>query len=115
MICPICKAETDGVNHNNRGLRCTACWERLPDPPEPALEILPEPVSSAALDIYDVDPGRGFDVGIVPDAVYEKLTKAGYETPGELWEASDEDLLAIRGIGEATLAKLRAHYGGDLL
>ena len=44
----------------------------------------------------------------------EKLTKAGYETPGELWEASDEDLLAIRGIGKVTLAKLRAAYGGDL-
>jgi len=35
MICPFCQAETDGVNHNNRGLRCTACWALLPSMPEP--------------------------------------------------------------------------------
>lgn len=34
MICPTCKIETDGVNHNNRGLRCTACWALLPVPTE---------------------------------------------------------------------------------
>lgn len=30
MICPACGAETKGLNHNNRGLRCTNCWELLP-------------------------------------------------------------------------------------
>lgn len=34
MICPACKNETEGIDHNKRGLRCTFCWERLPAPDE---------------------------------------------------------------------------------
>lgn len=30
MICPECGEQTEGRNHNGRGLRCTACWELLP-------------------------------------------------------------------------------------
>lgn len=36
MKCPTCGKQTKGVDHNQRGLRCTSCWERLPDaPPKP--------------------------------------------------------------------------------
>lgn len=28
--CPHCKATGAPVNHNNRGLRCPSCWEKLP-------------------------------------------------------------------------------------
>jgi len=47
MICPICHSETEGNDHNGRGLRCTFCWELLPAPvPEPAppVEVEPAPV-----------------------------------------------------------------------
>lgn len=36
MICRECGAETPGINHNNRGLRCTACFARLVATAEPA-------------------------------------------------------------------------------
>lgn len=57
------------------------------------------------------EPER-FDVETIPNAIYDRLIEAGYTNPGELWEASDEDLLAIHGIGKVTLAELRAAYGG---
>lgn len=49
MICLTCGRETDGVNHNRRGLRCTMCWALLPlTTPEPEVEqvkaVSPEPV-----------------------------------------------------------------------
>jgi len=37
MKCPTCGKQTKGVDHNQRGLRCTSCWALLPDePPKPA-------------------------------------------------------------------------------
>lgn len=102
MICPFCNTEIDGVNHNNRGLKCPACWY-------PLSPLVVELTPTQA----ELEPGTGWlDAEIVPDAVYNRLIKV-YTNPGELWEASDEDLLAVRGIGKATLAKLRAAYGGD--
>ena len=32
MKCPECGKQTKGRDHNNRGLRCTFCWARLPEP-----------------------------------------------------------------------------------
>jgi len=32
MKCPNCGEETEGRNHNGRGLRCTFCWALLPEP-----------------------------------------------------------------------------------
>lgn len=40
----------------------------------------------------------------------DKLAQAGYATPEALTAASDEQLLAVSGIGQATLAKIRASY-----
>lgn len=31
MQCPECGEDTKGRDHNGRGLRCTACWTKLPD------------------------------------------------------------------------------------
>jgi len=36
MKCPTCGEQTEGVDHNDRGLRCTFCWALLPDKPLPA-------------------------------------------------------------------------------
>jgi len=39
MKCPACGKQTEGRDHNKRGLRCTFCWARVPDelpePPKP--------------------------------------------------------------------------------
>lgn len=35
MKCPECGKQTEGRDHNKRGLRCTSCWALLPDMPEP--------------------------------------------------------------------------------
>ena len=32
QTCPQCGKQTEGVNHNNRGLRCTFCFARLIEP-----------------------------------------------------------------------------------
>jgi len=40
-----------------------------------------------------------------------KFIDAGYPTPRFLREASDEELLAIEGVGQATVDKVRARVG----
>lgn len=42
----------------------------------------------------------------------DKLIDAGYPTPRFLREASDEELLAIEGVGRGTVKKIRAWVGG---
>ena len=43
MKCPECGEDTKGIDHNGRGLRCTACWELLPEPePAPEVVVVPE-------------------------------------------------------------------------
>lgn len=55
---------------------------------------------SGERNLEDVD-GIGWELA-------ENLRDAGIDTPDDLRAASDEDLLAIEGIGEATLKKIRA-------
>ena len=48
MKCPVCGEQTMGIDHNGRGLRCTACWALLPvvvdaKTPEPAPEVVVVP------------------------------------------------------------------------
>lgn len=43
----------------------------------------------------------------------DALTAAGLDTPAALAAASDADLLAIPGIGDATLKKIRATYPAE--
>lgn len=45
--------------------------------------------------------------GIGPDLA-EKLEEAGYQTPEDLKSASDEELLAVDGLGQAKLRQIRA-------
>ena len=62
MKCPACKKETEGRNHNKRGLRCTFCWARLPDelyeqPGLPA-QVRPKPKRGP-----EAGPGAGLGTG----------------------------------------------------
>ena len=47
----------------------------------------------------------------VSKAMAGKLIDAGYQTPRILREASDEELLAIEGVGQATVDKVRVQVG----
>lgn len=38
-----------------------------------------------------------------------KLYDGGFRSPDEVRQASDDDLLAVRGVGRKTLAEIRAH------
>jgi hypothetical protein len=50
-------------------------------------------------------------VTVVGEEQADRLVLAGYETPDAVKSASDEELLAVEGVGQATLRKLRAAYG----
>ncbi len=55
--------------------------------------------------------GRGANLylgGDFSERLYLALAKAGYLTNGDLRSASDEELLAVGGVGSATLVKIRA-------
>lgn len=49
-------------------------------------------------------------VEVFGQQIADRLTAAGYDTPEKVQAASDEDLLAIEGIGEGTVKKVRATY-----
>lgn len=40
------------------------------------------------------------------------LKDAGFDTPAKVIAASDDDLLSIKGVGQATLKKIREVYPG---
>ena len=46
--------------------------------------------------------------GPMPADVPDALAAAGFDTPDKIAAASDDELLAIPGVGPATLKKLRA-------
>ena len=107
MICPFCGEETEGRNHNNRGLRCTFCWYPL------TVALVPAPV----VDIEELPEWPASDVlieeiGLWP-AVVDKLRDAGYSTGDAIRMVSDEDLLALHGIGKRTVEKLRRYFGKE--
>ncbi len=43
----------------------------------------------------------------LPPKIREKLTEAGFDTPSKVLKATDEELLAIKGIGRQMLAAIR--------
>lgn len=47
----------------------------------------------------------------VDESTVQLLSDAGYDTLEKVREASDEDLLAIKGIGDAKLAEIREKVG----
>ena len=50
MICPECKRNIEPINHNDRGLRCPACWYPLPAPgPVPVVKASPTTSPSATI------------------------------------------------------------------
>lgn len=44
--------------------------------------------------------------------ILQKLAEAGYTSPDAIARASDAELLAVKGIGPASLAQIREAYGG---
>lgn len=50
--------------------------------------------------------------GGLSEAQADKLIDAGYQTGKRLRLATDEELLALEGVGQATLDKVRAWVGG---
>lgn len=52
--------------------------------------------------------GRAERLPELPQPVMEALEAAGYSDRDAIDQASDEELLAVDGVGPATLAKLRA-------
>lgn len=50
----------------------------------------------------------------LPEHIKEALVEAGFDTPEKVLRASDEDLLAIKGIARAKLRVIRAEVRTDL-
>ena len=50
--------------------------------------------------------------GGVSARIAENLMQAGFRIARELRNATDEELLAVEGVGESTLIKIRAWVGG---
>jgi len=71
-------------------------WIRTLDPPLTVLE------EEGLFDLFIAE----FDD--LPDYAVGVLVRAGYLTRSMLANASDRELLAVRGIGAATVAKVRA-------
>lgn len=73
---------------------------QYPDvPPEGPPEGEPEAAPAESSSLEDID-------GIGPDLA-QKLKEAGYHSPDDLRNASDEELLAIDGLGNARLKQIR--------
>lgn len=54
-----------------------------------------------------VQPAAGRVFPFLPERVEDVLLKSGYRTIDALQSASDEELLALDGVGPATLRKIR--------
>lgn len=67
------------------------------------LEELTAPDSSGAGSDYPTEP--------IDEQTVQILADNGYDTMEKVREASDENLLAIKGIGEARLAEIREKVG----
>ena len=94
MICTHCGADTEGRDHNGRGLRCTHCWAQLPH-----AEVVTGYVSS------DTD-----DLGALglSESQLAEAAGLGLATFRDVRDAPDATLTAITGVGRATARKLRA-------
>lgn len=81
-------------------LACRCCGRPFAEEEaERLLEFLEKKVSEWPLDEYPCNAaGR---------TTYEKLALQGFRTIGDVQEASDADLLNVRGVGYATLDGLR--------
>lgn len=76
----------------------------------PDAEVLGGYETKADQPVNNPVPGDGF---AIPVAVVELLADAGYETPELVASASDDELVAINGIGKKTLEMIRASFESD--
>lgn len=86
----------------------TAALERTRVPAEPAVDPPLEQADSPAEPAVDPPIALG---GIVEGDVVDLLKDAGYNTVESIANASDKDLLDIKGIGPAKLAEIREAVG----
>lgn len=47
----------------------------------------------------------------IPESLQHAIWQAGFDTPDKIREADDEELLAIPGVGRATLSRIREAVG----
>lgn len=80
----------------------------LPPDGTPAVDLLPLPVPDGL-------PAAWVDFGDLSKHLnmIRLLVANGYTTPQAVQQASDEELLAIKGIGPKALGALRAVLGGE--
>ena len=98
MICRYCGADTEGRDHNGRGLRCTHCWATLP----PAQNV----TGYVSSDIDDLGA-----LGLSESQLAEAAV-LGLATYRDVAAAPDATLTEITGVGRATARKLRAAAEG---
>lgn len=70
-----------------------------------------EPPPSTSAPLGGTPPSGDPIVEALGQQTADALAAAGYTTPGQLQSASDEQLLSVPGIGQATLNKIRAAFG----
>lgn len=104
-------ATIEGLHATRTAARNRAEAERL------ATEAQSNPIASALMALLGrgqpaapapPQPRQQTVADVVGQEYAEKLAAAGFDTPEQIARASDDDLLAIEGIGTATLKKLRA-------
>lgn len=90
---------TDGRPHD--------AWGRPLEPRRPPEEPEPQAEAPTATDnSSDPAPWRGLNVAMV-----RLLISAGYPNPAAVQAATDDDLLAIDGVGPKAVAKIRKELG----
>lgn len=80
-------------------------WNVIEEVGEENLLVDPRPPT------IPVEPLQDDPEAAIGEDVWALLHEAGYEDAYDVMAASDADLLAIKGIGKGTLARLRAAYG----
>ena len=98
--------------------RLTALRDRVadlranPPPPDPSVRPPRDPDLAIGTDPYRVPPGEDYLAGLgIADEIRERLLEAGFTRPDIVERATDEDILAIKGVGEGSLARLRGRRG----
>ncbi|MFC6591680.1 hypothetical protein ACFP81_06420 [Deinococcus lacus] len=82
----------------------------VPTPPIDKLSPNGVADTNAAQDKKAVETNTALDAGKLGNGLYELLTEAGYENAEQVAGATDDQLLAIKGVGDKSLAEIRAVY-----
>lgn len=104
IICSSCGANHGGLWLSGDGtVNCPKTGDKVDATPPPV--VRPEPTPDTHKPVAKTDDAPPPDID---DKLQLLLFQAGFETMDEIDKASDDDLLAIKGIGKAALEKIRA-------